>query len=745
MNLVIVESPTKAKTISKFLPKGYKVESSYGHVRDLAKKNMGIDIENDFEPTYEVGERSLKQVAKLKKLAKSADKIYFAPDEDREGEAIAWHLKEILKPKNFERIGFHEITKTAILKALDSPRKIDMNLVDSQQARRVLDRLVGFELSPFLWAKVARGLSAGRVQSVCVRLIVEKEREREAFKEDEYWTIEATFDASSPTEVGGNKTKVEAKLHAIDGKSIKKLDIKNEKQAKALEKALKASKFRIASLESKESKKKVPDPFKTSTLQQAANNRLHMSAKDTMRVAQQLYEGIKLGDKDAVGLITYMRTDSLNLSDDFLSACADYVKEKVGKEYAPAKPRKFKTKSKGAQEAHEAIRPTHVDFAPEDIKQYLDEKQFKVYNIIWQRAVASQMTEAIMTSASIDINTEDDKYSLRATGQTIKFDGFLKVYRTDTKENLLPIVKEGQNVKLDSLEPTQHFTQPPARYTEASLVKILEEYGIGRPSTYAPTISTIQDRLYVVKEEKRLKPTDMGTIVNDILVEHFADIVDYKFTAEMEEDLDQIAHGKKKWQPIIKTFYKPFHKNLEVKTKTLTKKELTEETTEEKCEKCGESMVIKTGRFGRFMACTGYPECKNTKPVPGNEEAKEEQEVIDEECPDCGKPLVKKHGRFGAFLGCSGYPDCKHIKKFSQSTGVKCPECEKGEIVSRKSRNKRIFYSCDKYPKCKFALWGKPTGDKCKVCDSLMVEKGKNVVCGNKDCDSNASKKKTKK
>jgi len=669
--LVIVESPTKARTISKFLPSNYIVESSFGHVRDLAKKKMGIDIENNFKPTYEIPEKAEKQVAKLKKLAKSAEKILYAPDEDREGEAIAWHLHEILKPKNFERISFHEITKKAIEKAIESPRKIDMNLVDSQQARRILDRLVGFELSPFLWSKVARGLSAGRVQSVAVRLIVEKEREIEAFKPEEYWTIEAIFDANDGSQSGETPSsrltaKIEAKLHAKDGKSYKKFDINNEKKAKELEKILKDANYKIANIETKDSKKKVPEPLKTSTLQQNANNRLHMSAKDTMRVAQQLYEGIKLGERDAVGLITYMRTDSLNLSNEFLNPCHDYIKKEFGKEYAPAKPRVFKTKSKGAQEAHEAIRPTHVEFAPKEIEQYLDAKQFKVYNLIWTRTVASQMNEAVMSSTSIDINTEDDAYTFRATGQTIKFDGFLKVYETDTKENILPVVKEKQTVKLEKLDPEQHFTQPPARYTEATLVKILEEHGIGRPSTYAPTISTIQDRNYVDKEEKRLKPTDMGIIVNDILVEHFPDIVDYDFTAEMEEDLDKIAHGKRKWQPVIKEFYGPFHSNLEKKTKSLTKKELTEETTEEKCEKCGEAMVIKTGRFGRFMACTGYPECKTTKPVPGSEEAKEEEETIDEKCPDCDAPLAKKHGRFGPFLGCSNYPDCKYIKKFSK-------------------------------------------------------------------------------
>jgi DNA topoisomerase I len=736
-NLVIVESPTKAKTISKFLPKDYKVESSYGHVRDLPGKKLGVDVENNFEPTYEDAPRAKKQITLLKNLAKTSDKIYFATDEDREGEAIAWHLKHILKPKNYERITFHEITKKAIMSSLESPRDLDMDLVDAQQARRILDRLVGYKLSPFLWKKVARGLSAGRVQSVTVRLIVEKEREIEAFKADEYWTLEAVFETK-------DKVKFEAKLHAKDGKSLKKLEINNEKQAKEIEELLNKSNYKVASVEQKQSKKKVPEPFKTSTLQQTANNRLHFSSKQTMMLAQQLYEGIKLGDKDAVGLITYMRTDSLTLSTDFLSATHDYIIDNLGKEYAPEKSRVFKTKSKNAQEAHEAIRPTHVEFTPEEMRSHLNDKQFKLYQLIWQRTVASQMKEAVVNATTIDINTEKDEFTFRATGQILHFDGFLKVYPTDTKENILPDCKESDPVSLDTLESKQHFTQPPARYTEASLVKVLEEFGIGRPSTYAPTIATVQDRNYVVKEEKKLKPTDIGTIVTDILVEHFKDIVDYTFTAEMEEDLDKIAEGKKKWQPIIKAFYTPFIKNLEKKDKELTKKELTEVTTEELCEKCESPMVIKTGRFGRFMACTGYPECKNTKPVEGEENEKE-PELSEEECPECGNKLAKKHGRFGAFLGCSSYPDCKFIKKFSQSTGVKCPECGEGEIVTRKGRSKKIFYACNKYPKCKYTLWGKPTGEKCKLCHGLLIHKGKSEVCGNTECESNSKETEEKK
>ncbi|MEK7159161.1 MAG: type I DNA topoisomerase, partial [Patescibacteria group bacterium] len=700
-------------------------------VRDLPQKEMGIDIENNFEPKYEVSEKAQKQVSKLKKLASTSDKILFAPDEDREGEAIAWHLKAILKPKNSERITFHEITKSAIESALKNPRQIDLHLVDAQQARRVLDRLVGYELSPFLWKKVAKGLSAGRVQSVAVRLIADREREIEKFKAEEYWTIEAIFNTDK-------QIKFEAKLNALNGKILKKFDLNNTKQATELADELKTGNYKIASVESKESKKKVPEPFRTSTLQQDANNKLHFSSKQTMMIAQQLYEGVDLGGKGQVGLITYMRTDSLNLANEFLTSCHDYIKKNIGEEYAPKTVRRFKTTSKGAQEAHEAIRPTHANFSPDEIKQYLDDKQFKLYQLIWSRTVAGQMNEAIIASKTVDIVDNKNHATFRANGQTIKFDGFLKIYSTETKETLLPDLNVGETVELEEIKPTQHFTEPPARYTEATLIKAMEEYGIGRPSTYAPTIATIQERNYVTKEDKKLKPTAMGLVVNDILVEHFPAIVDYKFTAKMEEDLDAIAAGEKEWQPIIKEFYFPFHKNLEEKNKTLTKKELTEKATDEICEKCGKPMVIKTGRFGRFLACTGYPECKNTRPVSGDDGKPQELELTEEKCPDCGAPLAKRRGRYGAFLGCSKYPDCKYIKKFSQPTGVICPQCNIGEIVSRKGRGKKVFYACNNYPKCKFILWGKPTGAHCEVCKSLMVEKGETAVCGNEKCSTNA-------
>lgn len=728
-NLVIVESPTKAKTITKFLGRDYKVESSFGHISDLPQKELGVDVENNFAPKYVIPVKAKKQVMKLKSLASKADNIILATDEDREGEAISWHLREVLKPKKYQRITFHEITKSAIEKALSNPRDLDMDLIDAQQARRILDRLVGYKLSPFLWKKVAKGLSAGRVQSVAVRLIVERERERDAFKKDEYWTIDAIF--------GKNDATFEAKLHAVDGKTLKKLSIKNQEQADKILTDLKSATYKISQIEIKDQKKNPPTPFTTSTLQQAANNKLNMGAKQTMMLAQQLYEGIKLGG-EAVGLITYMRTDSMNLSAQFLNDTHNFIKQTYGDQYAPAKPIIYKTKSKGAQEAHEAIRPTHIEKTPESVKPYLDEKQYKLYKLIWSRTLACQMTPAIIAATAVDIIDNSSKYSFRATGQTVKFDGFQKVYSA-TKENYLPELKENDEVKNASITPNQHFTEPPARYTEATLVKAMEERGIGRPSTYAPTIATIQDRDYVTKEGKALKPTEMGILVNDILVEHFPDIVDYDFTAEMERDLDRIEEGEKKWQPIIKEFYTPFIKNLEEKTKSLTKKELTEEATDEICEKCNSPMVIKTGRYGRFLACSNYPDCKNTRNLA--EESKDENgEVVppttlDEKCPDCGAGLVEKSGRYGKFIGCSNYPECKYIKKKEYGTGVTCPQCGTGEIVSRFSKARKQFYACNNYPKCKFVLWNRPTGEKCPKCNSLLIIAGKDKTkCSNPDC-----------
>ena len=732
--LIIVESPTKAKTISRFLGSDYIVESSFGHLRDLPKKKMGIDIENDFEPEYEVNEKSRKRANELKRLAKKADEIILASDEDREGEAIAWHLMQILGTNPYKRIVFHEITKSAILEALENPRELDMNMVDAQQARRILDRLVGYELSPFLWKKIRYGLSAGRVQSVAVRLIVEKEEEIRKFKADEYWDIKS--------KVKSQKSKVdeefETRLIKIDGKSIGKLGIKNKEEAENIKNNLEKADYQVEKVTKKETKKNPLPPFTTSTLQQAANNKLHYSAKQTMMLAQKLYEGTSLGSKGTTGLITYMRTDSLSLSKSSLESAEKYITSKFGKEYFEQ--RFFKTKSKGAQEAHEAIRPTDPARDPESVKQYLDDRQYKLYKLIWQRMIASQMSSALSDLTTIDVLANPVgaqnfvPLQLHATGSIIKFEGFLKVYPIKSEEIILPEVKEKENLDLIKVITEQHFTQPPARYTEASLVKKLEEEGIGRPSTYAPTLSTIQDRGYVEKIERKFHPKDIGELVNKLLVEHFPQIVDLKFTANMEKDFDEIAEGKIKWVPFIKDFYKPFKENLMQKEKEVNKKDLTEEATNEKCEKCGSPMIIKMGRFGKFMACGNYPDCKNTKQINEKGEV-EEPETTDEVCEKCGKPMAFKRGRFGKFLGCSGYPDCKNIKAIVKSTGVHCPKCDKGEVVEKKSKKGKVFFACNQYPSCKYAMWNKPTGEKCPICGELMsFGKGKTEVCGNKDC-----------
>ena len=738
--LIIVESPTKAKTISRFLGKEYFVESSFGHLRDLPKKKMGIDIENDFQPEYEVNEKSKKRANELKRLAKKADEIILASDEDREGEAIAWHLMQILGTNPYKRIVFHEITKSAILEALKNPRELDMNMVDAQQARRILDRLVGYELSPFLWKKIRYGLSAGRVQSVAVRLIVEREEEIRKFKADEYWSIRsivAKEDRNSPPDKGGlGGVEFETRLVKINNKTVPKLGIKSKAEAEKIKNNLEVADYQVEKVTKKETKKNPLPPFTTSTLQQAANNKLRFSAKQTMMLAQKLYEGIDLGSKGPTGLITYMRTDSLSLSKSSLESAENYITNKFGKKYFHQ--RFFKTKSKGAQEAHEAIRPTDPERDPESVRNYLDDRQYKLYKLIWQRMVASQMASAISDLTTIDVAATVVETrliaSLRATGSVIKFEGFLKVYTIKSEEVFLPEVEEKEDLNLIKVITEQHFTQPPARYTEASLVKKLEEEGIGRPSTYAPTLSTIQDRGYVEKIERKFHPKDIGELVNKLLVEHFPKIVDLKFTARMERDLDEIAEGKIKWVPIIRDFYKPFKKNLMEKEKEVNKKDLTEEATDETCEKCGSPMIIKMGRFGKFMACGNYPDCKNTKQL-GDDGKVEEPETTDEICEKCGKPMVFKIGRFGKFLGCSGYPDCRNIKAIVKSTGVKCTQCGKGEIVEKKSKKGKIFFACDQYPKCKYALWSKPTGEKCSICGGLMVfGKGNASVCGNKDC-----------
>jgi len=709
MKLVVVESPTKSKTISQFLGPGYKVLSSYGHIRDLPKSELGVDIENDFKPKYIIIPKARKNVQLLKKEAEKAELIILSTDPDREGEAIAYHLAYLLNldsKKPYQRIVFHEITKSAIEEALKHPREIDMNLVDAQQARRILDRIVGYKLSPFLWKKVARGLSAGRVQSVAVRLVVEREREIEKFVPQEYWTIVATllkiknpykaepsgFRQKSKIPIRpslraiGKNNEFEAILIKKDGKVIPKLGIKTKEEAEKIVKDLKeACVYKVINVEKKEVKRNPLPPFTTSTLQQEAWKRFRFPAKFTMRIAQQLYE---------TGKITYHRTDSLNLSDLSLFAAKKFIINNFGKNYWAGFLRKYKAKGR-VQEAHEAIRPTYPDRTPEILKSKLENNQFKLYDLIWRRFIACQMAQAIFDSTTVDIQAKN--YTFRATGQILKFDGFLKVYPIKYEENELPPLEKEEMLKLIKLIPSQHFTQPPARYTEATLIKVLEENGIGRPSTYAPILSTIQERNYIEKDEqKRFRPTEIGTVVNDLLVNHFPEIVDIGFTAEMEENLDKIAEGKRKWTPVIREFYEPFEENLQKKYQEVSKKDITEKPTEKTCPKCGAPLLIRLGKYGKFYACSKFPKCRYTESLEEN------------------------------------------------SLGIKCPKCKKGKIVEKRTKKRKIFYGCSNWPKCDFALWDKPvrqaqggpTGEKCPKCGSLLVEtKRKQIKCSNKECD----------
>ncbi len=678
MRLIIVESPTKQRTIKKFLGKGYKLESSFGHIRDLPKSELGVDTENNFKPKYVIPPKSRKVISSLKKEVKKAGQTILATDEDREGEAIAWHLSKVLELENPERIVFHEITKPAIEKALQNPRELNLNLVNAQQARRILDRIVGYKLSPFLWKKVARRLSAGRVQSVAVRLVAEREKEIEKFKPEEYWMIEALLqsrktDAKLKYETN-TKNEFLAKLIKKDEKTIPKLGIKTQKEADEVIKDLKEAEYIVENVEKKETKRNPFPPFATSTLQQDAWQKLRFSAKKTMMTAQRLYEK---------GFISYHRTDSLNLSRLSLSAAKKFIQENYGKNYWPGYFRKYKAKGK-TQEAHEAIRPTFPGNTPEKLQDKLDNNQQKLYKLIWQRFIASQMAPALFDSTKVDIKAKN--YGFRGTGQILKFDGFLKVYPVNFKESEIPDLKKEDILKLLKLIPSQHFTQPLPRYTEASLIKVLEENGIGRPSTYASILSTIQLRNYVEKKQGRLYPTEIGLIVNDLLVEHFPKIVDIKFTAKMEEDLDKIAQGEEKWTKVAEEFYKPFDKNLQNKYQEVKKKDITEKPTNKKCPKCGAPLIVRLGKYGKFYACSKFPECKYTE------------------------PLEKK------------------------TLGIKCPKCGKGEIIEKRTKSGKIFYACNQWPKCDFALWDKPTGEKCPKCGSLLVEKGKKIVCSNKAC-----------
>jgi len=673
-SLIIVESPTKAKTIQKFLGSDFVIRSSFGHVRDLPKRELGVDVEHDFKPKYVIPTKAKKVIADLKKESAKADNTILASDEDREGESIAWHLQEALKLKNPQRIVFHEITKTAIENALKSPRQIDMNLVNAQQARRVLDRLVGYKISPFLWKKIVKGLSAGRVQSVAVRLIVEKEREIEKFIPVEYWNLEALLKKE-------NK-EFTATLSKKDDKIIEKLEIKNKTEADKILKDLEGARYIVEAVEKKETKRHPAPPFTTSTLQQAAWQRFKFSAKMTMSLAQRLYEE---------GNITYHRTDSLNLSETSVAAAKKFIIEKYGQNYWAGKVVKYITKSKGAQEAHEAIRPAYANKIPEQLNG-LDSRQLKLYTLIWQRFISCQMAPAIFDSVSADIkvNSPNGEYTFRANGQTIKFDGFLKVYPTKTEETELPILNKGDNLELLKLDSLQHFTEPPARYNEASLVKTLEKYGIGRPSTYAPIISTIQDRNYINKnEQKRFIPSEMGIMVNDVLVKNFPEIVNIDFTAKMEKELDEVADGKDTWEKTCRDFYVPFEKNLEKKYKEVVKTDLTQKT-DKFCPKCKAPIIERMGRFGKFYACSKFPECKYTESIAGN----------------------------------------------ADILNIACPKCKKGEITGKRTKKGKIFYGCNCFPECDFALWYKPINEFCPKCDSILVQKNKNKIsCSNKECD----------
>jgi len=656
-NLLIVESPAKAKTINKYLGSEFLVEASFGHVRDLPSSKLGVDTANNFEVSYLIPTKSRKVVNKLKKEFENCQKVYLATDPDREGEAIAWHITQALGIKkkdnqektNVARVSFSEITKTAILEAIENPRDIDMDLVDAQQARRVLDRLVGYTLSPLLWRKIMKGLSAGRVQSVAVRLVVERERKIEAFKPQEYWSIEAVLEKDSES--------FSALLTQVDQRKIEKITITSEKEAREFEQKLSSGSYIVESVEQKEEKRSPYAPFTTSTLQQEASNRFGFSAKQIMRLAQGLYED---------GHITYMRTDSVNLSSQSIDSIRAFVKNEFGDKYLPATQKSYKTKAKNAQEAHEAIRPTDVTLLAQNLGG-ADQRAKKLYELIWQRAVASQMESAILDKISVKI--KNDRFIFTANGQNIKFDGFLKVYPAKIGEVTLPILKQNDPLKLIEIKSSQHFTQPPSRYSEATLIKALEERGIGRPSTYAPTLSTIQDRGYVIKDSGRLKPEDIGFAVNDLLVKHFPDVVDYSFTAKVEEDLDRVAQGDLKWQEMVGDFYVPFEKNLKDQEEEIEKQNLTKELGE-KCPECGKNLLLRRSKRGKFIGCSGFPDCKYTRSFIDEKT----QEKIDEgkesikgrKCPKCGGDLKIANGRFGPFIGCSKYPECKYIEKIKK-------------------------------------------------------------------------------
>lgn len=737
--LVIVESPAKSKTIKKILGDSYTIEASFGHIRDLPPKIMGFDVETNFEPTFVVIPEKQKVVTRLNEVAKKCDKIYLASDPDREGEAIAWHVREVLKVPDSKifRIEFNEITPKAVKYAVEHPRNVDMALVKAQQTRQILDKLVGFKISPVLWEKLRNyKLSAGRVQSVALRMICEREDDIEAFTPVEYWSIMAELDQKG--------TIIEAELSRYKDK---KIEIKNEEEAKNIVKFLedKSTKYEVSKITNRESTRKPTAPFITSTLQREASSKLGYGVAKTMQVAQKLYEGMELGTEGAVGLITYMRTDSVRISDDATEAAKEFIVNNYGEKYYPAQPNTYvKAGKKNVQDAHEAIRPSYPDKTPQSIKQYLTGEQFKLYKLIWDRFMASQMSNAAVANTSVDIQAGD--YTLKVGASKILFDGFLKVYSEEKEENdvedgeqnldkkKIPDFNKGDVLKCKKVNPKQHFTQPPPRFSEASLVKALEENGIGRPSTYASIITKIQTRKYVEKIEKALVPTILGRTVCTQLVEHFKDVMNYKFTAGMEDKLDEIADKKVIWNDVLKEFYGPFIETVASAKKNM---EIVKIESDQVCPNCGKVMLVKTSRFGsQFLGCSGYPECKTMMPLSGEQQP--EPEKSDEKCEKCSSEMVIKMGPYGKYLQCTN-DECKNRKRIYVTTGVKCPKCNVGEIVQRKSRFGKIFYGCNKYPDCDFVLWNEPNGEECPTCKSLLVKKflkrGNKIECSKKECD----------
>jgi len=793
-NLVIVESPAKAKTIGKYLGKQYVVKASLGHIKDLPKKDLAVDIDNDFKPHYEVIEGKKKLITELKQEAKKSQAIYLAADPDREGEAICFHLQEELAdrkngPKIF-RVMFNEITKNAIQRAFEKPSAVNLHLVDAQQARRVLDRLVGYKISPLLWDKVRRGLSAGRVQTVALRLIVDREREIRAFQKREYWTIDVNLAAKKPPQLSAHLAK----------KDDENVEIPDQSAADAIVATLDGANYIVKSVANREKRRNPVPPFITSTLQQEAARKLRFSVKRTMMLAQKLYEGVELSQEEGlVGLITYMRTDSTRVSNDALEEVRGMIGERYGAQYRPAAPNTYKSK-KEAQDAHEAIRPSSSLRTPESVEKFLAEDEMKLYRLIWMRFVASQMTPAVFDQTTIDVNAKGKDgavYLFRATGSVPKFDGFLRVYEEgkdqkdaddDELKNKLPVVVEGEKLRFRSIEPEQHFTEPPPRYTEATLVKELEADGVGRPSTYASILGTIQEREYVRKDGGKFFPTELGMVVTDLLLESFDDLFDVTYTARMETELDDIEEGKVDWRIAMSEFYERFQKDLKHAERHMTDIKRMERPTDLVCEKCGKPMVIKWGKNGSFIACTGYPECKNTRDLPVDlpdvekadlteqdeavycdncgrpmvlkkgrfgqflacsgypdckttrqlGEAQKPKDVpLDEKCPQCGNQMVKKYGRYGEFVACSNYPDCKYVKQ--KTIGVKCPNCSEGEVVERRSKRGKTFYGCSRYPDCDFVAWGKPIPERCPECGgSYLIEKylkaGPVAQCPNAEC-----------